>query len=208
MSSLSGIIDFLLGLMRDDKANAAFEQNPQAALTGSGLGGVTGQDIRDARMVMRDEGGLRPSGGGNSHSGSDDPVREIRHTTKNYEVDNHYQHTEQTFNLINIDDRDTTVVDSFNSNDNNTTDVVAIQDNDEITNIQDSFNDVTAPPQATNGQPEGNSSPVDVPPKEIPEEPEASVDPVPDEAIEEPPVDDVSEPEPEPEPEPVEAAII
>jgi hypothetical protein len=206
MSSLTGIIDFLVGLMRDDKASAAFEQNPQAALQSNGLGGVTGQDVRDARMIMRDEGGLRPCGPGSSHSGSDDPVREIRHTTKNYEVENHYQHTEQTFNLIDIDDRDITIVDSFNSNDNNTTDVVAIQDNDQITNVQDSFNDVAVEEK----EPEASVDPVEESPEsaeEVAQEPEASIDPVPDEAVEEPlPVD--AEPELEPEPEHVEAAII
>ena len=133
MSSLSALIDFLVNLMRDEHAKTAFEQNPPAALARGGLANVTGQDVRDARMIMRDGGGLRPSG--TQHSASADPVREIHHTTTHYQVDEHYHYVDQTFNLINIDDRDTTVVDSFNSNDNNDTHVVAVQDNSRDTTV-------------------------------------------------------------------------
>jgi hypothetical protein len=155
MSSLSALIDFLVSLMRDEDTQAEFDQDPQAALARGGLGDVTGQDVRDARMVMRDSGCMVPAGGGHGarHSGSHDPVREIHHTTANYHVDANYQRVDQTFNLVNIDDRDTTVIDSFNSNNNNNndTDVVAIQDNSQETttntniDIDDSFNREPAP---------------------------------------------------------------
>lgn len=216
MSSLSDLIDFLVGLMRDEEANAAFEQNPQGELAGSGLAHVTGQDVRDARMIMRDGGGLHPSGhsGQSGHSGSshrgghDDPVREIHHTTTNYRVDEHYQYVDQTFNLIDIDDRDTIVVDSFNSNDNNDTDVIAIQDNSRDTNIEveDAFNNPSDAPVPTPSE----------------SEPAAGIDPVGDEPVgveedpvEEDPVVPVEEPEPVPvheepdlDPDPVDAAVI
>ena len=156
MSSLSALIDFLVGMMRDPDAQASFEQNPQAALASNGLAHVTGQDVRDACMVMRDSGGLRPTGhsghSGSHRGGHDDPVREIHHTTTQYRVEEHYQHVDQTFNLVNIDDRDTTVIDSFNSNDNNDTRVVAVQDNshDTVIEVDDSFNH---PPAASVPEP-------------------------------------------------------
>ena len=164
MSSLSALIDFLVGLMRDSDAHEAFQQDPQNTLAQNGLSHVTGQDVRDARMVMRDGGGLRPTGH-SGHSASNDPVREIHHTTTHYQVEEHYQYVDQTFNLIDIDDRDTTVVDSFNSNDNNHTNVVAVQDNSHDTNIDvdDSFNHEPA------------AGPVPVP---VEPEPAAGVEPV------------------------------
>lgn len=218
MSSLSALIDFLVGLMRDEDANGAFQQDPQNVLAHNGLSHISGQDVRDARMVMRDGGGLRPTGhsGHSGHHASNDPVREIQHTTTHYQVEQHYQYVDQTFNLIDIDDRDTTVVDSFNSNDNNDTRVVAVQDNSHDTNIDidDSFNH----------EPASAPAPAEHPPAA--EEPVAGVDPVEDVEHElitgEPIADDgvvsiqpVVEPEPvhdEPDHDldhhPVEAAII
>jgi hypothetical protein len=208
MSSLSALIDFLVSLMRDDDARAEFDQDPQAALARGGLGDVTGQDVRDARMVMRDSGCLVPAGGshGARHSGSSDPVREIHHTTANYHVDANYQRVDQTFNLVNIDDRDTTVIDSFNSNNNNNNDVdtVAIQDNSQenTTNnnidIDDSF--------------DREPSPVDEPdPIEEPagDEPVAEEPVVEEPVLEEPETEPVhEEPEAEIDHDPVEAGVI
>jgi hypothetical protein len=208
MSSLSALIDFLVSLMRDDDARAEFDQDPQAALARGGLGDVTGQDVRDARMVMRDSGCLVPAGGshGARHSGSSDPVREIHHTTANYHVDANYQRVDQTFNLVNIDDRDTTVIDSFNSNNNNNNDVdtVAIQDNSQEnttnnnTSIDDSF--------------DREPSPVDEPdPIEEPagDEPVAEEPVVEEPVLEEPETEPVhEEPEAEIDHDPVEAAVI
>jgi hypothetical protein len=164
VSSLSSLIDFLMGLMRDKDAHAAFEHNPQAVLAHNGLANVTGQDVRDARMIMQDGGGLKPNGHQASHHGGHDPVREIHHTTTHYQVDQHYQYVDQTFNLVSIDDRDTTVVDSFNSNDNNDTHVVAVQDNshDTVVNVEDSFNHPPAPePKPVEPKPEPEPDPVD-----------------------------------------------
>jgi hypothetical protein len=210
MSSLSALIDFLVSLMRDDDARAEFDQDPQAALARGGLGDVTGQDVRDARMVMRDSGCLVPAGGshGARHSGSHDPVREIHHTTANYHVDANYQRVDQTFNLVNIDDRDTTVIDSFNSNNNNNndTDVVAIQDNSQENNtnidIDDSFN--REPAQVD------EPDPIDEAPGDEP----VTEDPAPEEPVVEEPVLEHhtepvhEEPEVEVDHDPVDAAVI
>ena len=127
MQSVSALIEFLMNLLRDEKAQAEFEQHPQATLATHGLGNVSGQDIRDARLIMADDGAVHHRhGGGRSHhharSEHDDPVREIRHTTAQYEASEHggYHHNtigdvNQTFTFVNVDDRDTAVVDSFNS---------------------------------------------------------------------------------------------
>jgi hypothetical protein len=130
MQAVSTLIDFLMSLMRDDETKAAFEQDPQATLKAHGLEGITGDDVRDARLIMADDGGVRATGQASGPGGSD-PVREIQHTTRNYEVteQNSVTNVDQTFNLLSIDDRDTVISDSFNKGDveNN---VVAIQDND------------------------------------------------------------------------------
>lgn len=127
MQSVSTLIEFLMNLLRDEKAQAQFEQNPQATLAAHGLDNVSGQDVRDARLIMADDGAVHPKHGGRSHQSRadhDDPVREIRHTTQQYEASQHgdYHHTtigdvQQTFTFINVDDRDTVVKDSFNSDD-------------------------------------------------------------------------------------------
>ncbi|WP_300015900.1 IniB N-terminal domain-containing protein [Pseudonocardia sp.] len=158
MISLNSIIDFLLGLMGDDAKLAAFNENPEGALTAAGLDGITGQDVCDARLEMADRGLASPSGGGGGGGsggggggggGGGDAVSAIQHTTATFHV------TEQNF--IKIDDRDTIINDSFNSDDDVTiiqdsfnNDVTAIQDNDTtVINAEDSFNttvenDVTA----------------------------------------------------------------
>jgi hypothetical protein len=132
MSTMSELVDFLMGLMRSDDSKAAFEQNPEATLAKHNLQGVTGQDVRDARLMMCDDGGIRPHGT-SAPVRHDDPVREIRHTTENFHVDQNItvNDVDQTFNLFTIED-------SFNSNDNNDIRTVAIQDND---TINDTVND-------------------------------------------------------------------
>jgi hypothetical protein len=147
--ALNDIIDFLLGLLRDPQARAAFEQDPQAALAEAGLDGATAQDVRDAQLQLADSGLAEPDPGYSGYSGGDDPVREISHTTQ------HFQAT----SVVTVDDRDTVIFqDSFNDiTDNDTTidvtdiditaqdsfntaednDVVAIQDNDVITEDND-----------------------------------------------------------------------
>lgn len=186
---LSTLIDFLMNLMRDEDAAKAFNQDPAGTLSKGGLDGISGQDVRDARLIMADDGGIHPRGdhhgsgghhtsGGHhrSYSGDDDPVREINHTTKNYTIDQSHHYTfgdvDQTFNLINIDDHDTTVVDSFNSADS--TDVVAIQDNSRTLNVDDSFNKETNESTGTDPDP-ANSGPKDAP---TGEEPDPHTDPV------------------------------
>src|SRR5262249_45381837 len=125
MQSISALIEFLMNLLRDENAKAEFGRDPHAALAAHGLHNVSGQDVRDARLIMADDSAVHPRPGGRSHharSEHDDPVREIHHTTQQYEASEHggYHHNtvsdvNQTFTFVNVDDRDTVVVDSFNS---------------------------------------------------------------------------------------------
>jgi hypothetical protein len=133
MASIAEVIDFLMSLMRDDKTRKQFERDPDATLSDRGLENVTGQDVRDARLMMADEGMVSPRAEGGSRperSHADrDTVREIQHTSTNFQVG------DVTTTVITINDNDTVVVDSFN------TDVTAIQDNDttdvDVINIED-----------------------------------------------------------------------
>ncbi|HET9141420.1 IniB N-terminal domain-containing protein [Actinophytocola sp.] len=137
MQVVSTLVEFLMGLMSDEESRTAFEQNPDGVLAAARLDGVTGQDVRDARLLMADNGAMRCTSDEWTSSTHHDAVREIQHTTKHYEV------TDQTFNFVSIDDRDTLINDSFNDSfnsdddgvDTDTTNVVAIQDND--TTVQD-----------------------------------------------------------------------
>src|SRR5215468_10100983 len=123
--SVSTLIEFLMHLLRDEKAREKFEHNPQAALAAHGLNHVSGQDVRDARLIMADDGAVHPRHGGRSHHTSaenDDPVREIHQTTAQYEASEHhgYHHNavgnvNQSFTFVNVDDRDTVIDHSFNS---------------------------------------------------------------------------------------------
>ncbi|HWM04040.1 MAG TPA: IniB N-terminal domain-containing protein [Actinophytocola sp.] len=216
MTSMSALIDFLMSLMRDEQTKMDFERNPEGRLKDEGLDGVTAQDVRDARLVMADEGSAHPRSGYSSDDDSNDPVQAIRHTTTTYEVDRS-QHVhadvDQQFNILSIDDRDTTVIDSFNSEDT----VTAIQDNDttEVINIEDSFNEEeTEEPTESPESPEGpTDDPAESPeagedgptePLEDVEDPEVSIDPV------EPDPSDVpfdTEPEPEVSIQPVDESV-
>lgn len=143
MTSISALIDFMMSLMRDEDTRMEFDRDPEGMLADQGLDGVTAQDVEDARLVMADDGVAQPrSGGYSSGTGGNDPVSAIRHTTSTYEIDQSRHVSadiDQRFNILTIDDRDTTVIDSFNSED----EVTAIQDNDtiEVVNIEDSFNE-------------------------------------------------------------------
>lgn len=137
MASIAEVIDFLMNLMRDEDTRSEFDRNPDAALADRGLADMTGQDVRDARLMMADCGSAQPradrpadrSGGGDS-----DPVREIHYTTTHFEVG------DVTTTVITVNDNDTVIVDSFNNDvtaiqDNDTTDidVISIEDNDTVT---------------------------------------------------------------------------
>jgi hypothetical protein len=196
MQTVSALIDFLMSLMRDDDTKAAFEKDPQATLKANGLEGITGDDVRDARLIMADNGDVRATGHGSGPGGSD-PVREIHHTTRTYEVTEHNSVTnvDQTFNLLSIDDRDTVISDSFNKGDveNN---VVAIQDNDTTNNDTTNTDidvldiDVTNPP---GGGTESPTEPTPEPGLEVIQLPAAEPEP----GLEEEPAV-TEEPEPEP----------
>ncbi len=125
MISLSAIVDFLSALMRDDDLKSQFERDADGTIADQGL---TADDVRDARLVMADNGIAHARPGEVSSPGGADPVAEIRHTTNTFEIDQS-QHVsaivDQKFTILSIDDRDTTVIDSFNSDD----EIVAIQDN-------------------------------------------------------------------------------
>ncbi|MFC5996778.1 IniB N-terminal domain-containing protein, partial [Pseudonocardia hispaniensis] len=155
MAALTDLIDFLLKLMRDPEARAQFDQNPEQTLQQHDLAGVSGDDVRDARLLLADRGDVRatsdaappPRGGG-------DPVREIQHTTTAYEPVREYvvnQHTEQITNITNnIDDRDTIIDDRDVTNiddrdididiDDRDVDVDIDKSDDDITVVKDSFN--------------------------------------------------------------------
>src|SRR6266496_4867078 len=125
MASIAEVMDFLMHLMRDDKAQHEFDRDPDAALAHHGLSDVTAQDVSDACLMMADSGAVRPRagaerpahGGGSGH----DPIHEINYTT------NHFEVGDITTTVISVEDNDTLIVDSFNDSFNN--DVKAIQDN-------------------------------------------------------------------------------
>ncbi|HEU5108448.1 MAG TPA: hypothetical protein VFT95_07805, partial [Micromonosporaceae bacterium] len=146
--------------------------------------GVTGQDVRDARLLMADNGAMRCTSDEWTSSTHHDAVREIQHTTKHYEV------TDQTFNFVSIDDRDTLINDSFNDSfnsdddgvDTDTTNVVAIQDND--TTVQD--NDTVTVNEPVAAEPEPVEDTVEEPGFDEITEP-AIQEPVEDELLDEVP---------------------
>ncbi|GGU16327.1 IniB N-terminal domain-containing protein [Lentzea flava] len=187
---LSTLIDFLMNLLRDDDAKKAFDENPDSELKKAGLNGVTGQDVRDARLIMADSGAVRARGAERSSSHDDDPVREIHHTTHEYVVEKPVTNIEQN---ISIDDRDVTIIDdSFNSDDDTEVNSVAIQDNDtSVVQVKDSFNEVVE--EDVPLEPE----PVDDAPEIVLDDPDVLPEPEPEPL----PVD--VEPEPLPDPDPV-----
>jgi hypothetical protein len=145
--AFSDIIDFLLRLLGDDAARAEFDEDPQGTLEAAGLGGVTAQDIRDARLQLADSGAVSATddGAGSSYPDGDDPVREIGYTTRHYVADGVDDTGPADPNpvdgggTVTIDDRDTlffqsisdddvTITDSFNA-DNSSDSLTAIQAN-------------------------------------------------------------------------------
>ena len=173
---LEKLIDFLMNMMKDPKAQQAFDENPHRELARNGLSGATDADIRDAKLIMAD----RPA-----------PVREVHHTEVVH--DRPVQHFDQTFN---IDDRDVTIIDdSFNSDDDTEVNSVAIQDNDTETNVvqvKDSFNE---PEPVTEQDVPLEPAPLEDDPEIVLDDPVVLPEPEPL------PVD--VEPEPVPEPDPV-----
>ena len=193
---LSTLIDFLMNLLKDDEAKKAFDENPDAELHKAGLNGVTGQDVRDARLIMADSGGVRARGAERSSSHDDDPVREIHHTTREYVVEKPVTNIEQN---ISIDDRDVTIIDdSFNSDDDTEVNSVAIQDNDtNVVQVKDSFNEPDPVTEDVPLEPE----PLEDDPEIVLDDPVVLPEPEPVPVPEAFPVD--VEPEPVPEPDPV-----
>lgn len=222
MTSISALIDFLMSLMRDEDTKREFDKNPEATMANHGVRDVSAQDVRDARLIMADEGSARPredggdyrtsghhegglTGGGN---GAGSAVREIVHTTNTFEID-------QSRLTINVDNSRTNILDSFNSQDT----VTAIQDNDtvnndiDVINVEDSFNDGDKPEDAEDKTPEDKpAEPGDVGAQPVePEQPiggDPAADPGGEVRIQ--PVDESDEPgedaPPEPEPVPDESA--
>ncbi|MGE3288365.1 MAG: IniB N-terminal domain-containing protein [Pseudonocardia sp.] len=143
------IIDYLMSLLRDEDARAAFEQDPQGSLAAAGLQDVTADDIRDARLQLADTGAVSGSGSsGGGWSGGSDPIHELHQTTRHFtavptaEVGATFidQRTFIDDRDITVEDNDTTIVsDSFNSDD----DVVAI-DNSVDNSVDNSIDVVTA----------------------------------------------------------------
>lgn len=163
MLAFSNIIDFLLNLLRDEDARAQFEHDPQGTLANAGLQGVTGQDIRDARLQLADSGAMNAVDHHTqpAHPHGTNPVHEIGYTTAHYTAAHDAPHDPVVHNdtFLTVDDRDTffqsisnndltvndnsvAVTDSFNQDNSK---VTAIQANDSSTttttvNATDSFN--------------------------------------------------------------------
>jgi hypothetical protein len=160
MASIAEVIDYLMHLMQDDNAQREFDRDPDGALANRGLADVTGQDVRDARLMMADCGAVNPRSDRPAHSGSgSDPVREIHHTTSNFTVG------DVTTTVISVQDNDTLAFDSFNN------DVTAIQDNDttdvDVISIVDNDGDDTGTDSGDeDDEPEG--TPEDEPAGELP----------------------------------------
>jgi len=175
MASIAEVIDFLMNLMRDDDTRREFDQDPDTVLADRGLGGVTGEDVRDARLLMADSGSVAPRAATRAERGSSshDAVHEIHYTTTNFEVG------DVTTTVVTINDNDTLIVDSFNPDvtaiqDNDTTDVdvISIVDNDDD-NDDDSDDADTSGEEADGpeGEPGDESDP---PSAEGPDEPPVS----------------------------------
>jgi hypothetical protein len=144
--AFSDIIDFLLGLLRDDAARAQFERDPQKTLADSGLQGVSAQDIRDARLQLADSGAVSAvdDGAHSPYPHGHDPVREIGYTTAHYAAtDDPAGHepaddtgpgdpAPQNNTFLTIDDRDTLFFQSISDDD------ITVTDNS--VNVTDSFN--------------------------------------------------------------------
>jgi hypothetical protein len=156
MLAVSSLIDFLMNLLSDEAAQEEFERDPQGMLARAGLDDLSGQDVRDAMPLLADHDAVQARPGVQHTSGahSDDPVREITHVREHYEVkqsavvnesnEYHYTYVDDRDTIVNVDDRDTTLIhaegdvsieDSFNSE----TDVNVIedsfnQDNDGVDN--------------------------------------------------------------------------
>ncbi|TDP94871.1 hypothetical protein [Labedaea rhizosphaerae] len=200
MTALSEIANFLLSLMHNGKAREEFNRDPEGAFAKHGLHGVTGQDVRDAHLMMCDDGSVhaKPGHGGGGGGGGghhEDPVHAVQHIYNNYEVTevDASSHTSiGEINVLDIDDRDTTVIDSFNSDDD--TNVVAVQDNDtttnvddhstntdvDVTNVEDSFNE---------GGPTNVHTDHEVVTDPAPDATDHIEDPAPDPAFDDTPVD-------------------
>ena len=201
MASISALIDFLMNLMSDEDTKRSFAGNPEQTMADKGLRDVSAQDVRDARLIMADQGSCRPRPDGGSQAngyhdgglaagGGSSAVREILHTTNTFEIDQS-RHTDVNQNIFNIDNHRTTIIDSLNSQDK----VIAIQDND-VTNNTDV--DVNTGEDETDDTTEdkaddGTDTPDDT---EVPPDPDGSDQPGPPTAEE--PADGPFPTEPEP----------
>lgn len=162
MLSASSLIDFLMSLLRDDAAAAEFARDPQAMLARHGLDDLCGQDVRDAAPLVADHAAVTATAPVGSAPG-DDPITEITHLTKHYQLDPtvvheshqyHYTYVDDRDTIVNVDDRDTTTIvadgdvtitDSFNQdNDVNVIEDSFNQDNDGIDNKGGTIDDSTA----------------------------------------------------------------
>ncbi|MEO7195950.1 MAG: IniB N-terminal domain-containing protein [Pseudonocardiaceae bacterium] len=117
MNTTQSLLDFILNLLRDDDAKAAFVADPQQTLTDAGLGEVCGEDVSDAMSYVAEyhpvtfvgdrdhnvgntnisqhaEGDRPEHNDGPDHNYGPDPhaapVQQLAYITKNYSyTDNH-----------------------------------------------------------------------------------------------------------------------
>ncbi|MGH3973758.1 MAG: IniB N-terminal domain-containing protein, partial [Pseudonocardiaceae bacterium] len=121
MLSVSSLIEFLMSLLRDEALQVEFERDPEAMLARHGLDGLCGQDVRDVQPILADHTAIHVKNGGYHPSPhyDDDPVREIKHITEHYEVNNvvvddsdeySFSYVDDRDTIVNVDDRDTTAI--------------------------------------------------------------------------------------------------
>jgi len=155
--SVSSLIEFLLNLLRSEAAQAEFVADPEGTLSRHGLDGLCGQDVRDVQPLLADHAAVHVkdpdqhsdyhpgSHSHRGHDGLDDPVREIKHITEHYEVNNVVVHDSDQYNftyvddrdtIVNVDDRDTTTIQA----DGDVTITDSFNEDNDVTVIEDSFN--------------------------------------------------------------------
>ena len=101
MTAAISLLDFILRLLRDPQAQAAFRASPEQVLAANGLTGVSAADIRDTLPLVTDNRfvGLTsshtlppsvvpPAGGSSVHAA----IRYLHHITSTYRYDDHGTH--------------------------------------------------------------------------------------------------------------------
>ncbi|MGH3780946.1 MAG: IniB N-terminal domain-containing protein [Pseudonocardiaceae bacterium] len=125
MNVTQSLLDFILNLMRDDNAKAAFVANPDRALADAGLSNVCSEDVSDAMSYVSEYHpvtftGDRDQGHVSQHSGDDRPDHRPDYRPEEHHGDSHASAVQQleyiTNNYSYADSHDTTIDKSVNQN--------------------------------------------------------------------------------------------